>query len=165
MGAVLDWLTIIAFVLSTYTFIVQLVSHRKNLGIKLCHMFNWGDNHQVFTAYIEVINKSRLPISVLQVTMEQNGRCAIFDQMSREVCKTTHREGREVVGRESTYSLPFPISLQGLEAKSGLLVTVIENSDFSLFPGTPIVFLIETNRGIVKRTAMFTGFSDHKEYL
>ncbi|WP_343274654.1 hypothetical protein [Ligaoa zhengdingensis] len=110
---------------------------------------------------MEIINKSRLPISITRISMEQNGKLLSFEQLPQEIVSGTRGNGEPY----TAFSEPFPISLQGLDAKSGLFLAIPKNHDFAVAPHSAIKLHIATNRGKLQSKVEVSGFSDHLKLL
>lgn len=137
-------ISLLALILSASMWVYTLVTHRKNVSIKI----EWYIHHDSCPQfYVLFENRSRLPISFTRVALKAPGG-EIIDcvPVPERIFTRTRCVNGEIVDRRSFYSLPMPISVDSLGAVGGFVYFV---SDQQLFQNPPkiVTFLICTNRG------------------
>lgn len=127
----------------------SFINSRKRLIIQLSDIAYRTD---IKTLVIVIVfeNRSRLPISITDVTLIAEEKELSFEPYPRCVAKYSHKEGSEVVDRKFLYNLAFPVSLAQLEAASGHLLLDISQEEFEKLP-TQVTLQVRSTRGRVQK--------------
>lgn len=136
-------ITFLLGVFGSFGTLYTLLAQRKNLSLSI-QSYCYSNNSLLM--YVAFTNRSRLPISVLNVSILQDKICYPCVYAPTIVCKHTHRSGKEIVSQREEFSVQFPISLASLAGSSGYLYfdRLPEN-----FPdaATTLTVQVSTNRG------------------
>lgn len=120
-----------------------LLAQRKSLSLSIQ---SYCYNNKSLLMYVAFTNRSRLPISVLNVSILQGEVCYPCVYVPTVVCEHTRRSGKEIVSHREEFSIQFPISLSSLAGSSGYLYfdKLPEN-----YPddATTLTVQVSTNRG------------------
>ncbi len=161
MQTVLNILTVIAFCLSTFTFVKDLVEKRKNLDAKILQIApGYNTNYQSYYFCFQILNKSKLPISISNIQIKVNDR--FFDVLDRPVnifeAKVRDKEDN-IIDTMKIPTTTMPIMLQSL-GSARLYFTSYKEKDFYLNPKQKITLSIYTNRGTISKAIILPTFCD-----
>lgn len=95
-------------------------------------------------------NRSRLPISVTNMTIDINGTEQDFEEYPRCVSYYRKQVGNETIDRNILYNLNFPVSLSQFGAVSGYLLFDISQEDFEKLP-TQMNLKVHSTRWMVQK--------------
>ena len=153
-----DLITISAFALSIFNFIYLVKTNFKSISIKELFYTKIKVNQKYQYEFgIILINKSRQPISIIELSFKDNKKTynskldkTIVSVKSSKETKTTY------------YSSEFPINLKSLESSKELILFSLDEE----LEKEDITFYITTNRGKIRKKLKFKGkFIEIKEYL
>lgn len=140
----------IAFLLGAFGSIgtlYTLFAQRKKLSLSIQ---NYHYNNKALLMYVSFTNHSRLPISILNISLVQDKICYPCVYKPTKVREYTRRSGREILSHYEEFSIQFPISLSSLAGTSGYLYfdKLPEN-----YPAvsTMVTLEVSTNRGQTKK--------------
>lgn len=140
-------ITFILALIGSFGTCSTLVAQRKKISLSIQ---SYSYKNGSLLAYISFNNLSRLPISILNVSIVLNEVCYPCVYIPIKVCETIRRSGKEIINYKEEYSIQFPISLSSLAGSSGYLYfdKLPEN-----YPDAPTTVTVEvsTNRGKAKR--------------
>lgn len=128
---------------TAYTFISQ----RRKILLSI-HYYNYKNKSLIM--YVSFTNCSRLPISITNMSIVQNGICYPCVYVPTKVLDYTHTIGKEIVGHKEIMSIQFPVSLLALAGSSGYLY-------FDTLPDTypddpkEVTLEVSTSRGKAKK--------------
>ncbi|MEY8285411.1 hypothetical protein AALA13_16580 [Lachnospiraceae bacterium 50-23] len=142
-----DNITFILALIGSFGTCCTLIAQRKNLSLSIQY---YSYKNKSLLTYISFTNHSRLPISILNVSIVLNDVCYPCVYIPTKVCETIRRSGKEVISCKEDYSIQFPISLSSLAGSSGYLYF---DKLPKTFPDVPTTVTIEvsTNRGKAKK--------------
>lgn len=144
------------------TWIYHWFTSRKSLEVQLLRIYTPS---KALACFFSISNKSRLPISVLSVSVFIDGvsfQNVPIPHITYSV--STTRNGETTIKHEYP-ALTFPINLTGLSGTSGFVDFEIPE-EVSQKIATPLIVQVATNRGNLSKTALeFQGYSDMTELL
>lgn len=121
-----------------------IIQSRKNLDFKL-HYFGYSKERKLALAYIQFVNKSRIPISITDVSLKIGGILYPCKKIPAIADTVLHRcFGTQSL--DNIYSIQFPISLSSLGGTSGYLIFDIPQEYDTPLP-TPVKIAVSSNRG------------------
>ena len=124
-----------------------LLAQRQKFSLSIQ---NYRYKNKSLLLYVTFTNHSRLPISILDISIAQNNICYPCVHIPTVVCEHTRRSGKEIVSHREEFSVQFPISLSSLAGSSGYLYfdRLPEN-----YPddATTLTVQVSTNRGRAKK--------------
>lgn len=132
----------------------NFITSRKKLRIKVTDMIYRTDIH-TFIIVITFENRSRLPITITNITLSVVKNELSFEPFPRCVSEYFHMNGSEVVDRKFLYNLSLPVSLPQLGAESGHLLLDISQEDFEKLP-TQLTLKVHSTRGLVQKKQLST---------
>lgn len=124
-----------------------LFAQRKNISLSIQ---NYSYKNKSLLMFVSFTNHSRLPISILNISIIQDNVCYPCVYIPTVVCEHTRRSGNEVISYREEFSIHFPISLASLAGSSGYLY-------FDKLPdsypddATTLTVEVSTNRGRATR--------------
>lgn len=121
-----------------------VIQSRVKMDFKL-HFFGYSNNKQVVLAYMQFINKSRLPIAITDVNVIINDVPYPCSKLPTIASSSKHEWSGQIAIKDF-YNIPFPLEIGSLGATSGFLVFEIPR-DIYVPLSMPLTFLISTNRG------------------
>ncbi len=136
----------ITFILATIgslgTF-YTLFAQRKKISLSIQ---SYSHKNGSLLMYVSFTNHSRLPISILNVSIIQDKVCFPCTYIPTKVCEHTRRSGKEIISYREEFSIRFPISLFSLAGSSGYLYF---DKLPETYPDAPTVLTVQvsTNRG------------------
>ena len=95
--------------------------------------------------YVMFINKSHLPISIINVKLWNRSMIYECVKSPHIVRIDTRTSKNTVIYKEATYNIPFPINLPSLSGTSGYLYFQIPQGNFQLAPKS-LTVEVNTNR-------------------
>jgi len=137
-------IAVLAFILSTISWVNTLVSNRKKLRISISSYKMIASDASLF--YLSIENLSRLPISISRIFLvdgESKYECSCVPQ---KVLEHTTRSGNVVTEHAVFRNLAVPISLTSLGGIHGYVYFPVSSAN-SLVPPAELTFLLHTNRG------------------
>ena len=124
-----------------------LFAQRKNISLSIQ---SYSYKNKSLPMFVSFTNHSRLPISILNVSVVQDNVCYPCVYIPTVVCEHTRRSGKEIISHREEFSVQFPISLASLAGSSGYLYfdKLPEN-----YPNnaTTLTLEVSTNRGRAKK--------------
>lgn len=124
-----------------------LFAQRKNISLSIQ---SYRYKNKSLLMFISFTNHSRLPISILNVSIIQDNICYPCVYIPTVVCEHTRRSGKEIISHREELSIQFPISLASLAGSSGYLYfdRLPEN-----YPddATTLTVQVSTNRGLATK--------------
>ena len=147
------------FTKENITFILSLIgsasafftfwNSRKRLK---CHISDAGYNAERKILVLSLIleNRSRIPISVTNISISINGSEKTFEPYPRYVSQYYHFHGRELVDQKFLYNAVFPIALSQLGAASAYLLLALSQEEFEKLP-TQMNLIIRSTRGLEQK--------------
>lgn len=148
----LTWLTmqnvtfaiaVVGFLMSLASWIKDFISQRQNLAGHILGMKSYAD---VTYIYLELENRSRLPVAVTSIDLIFNHSIYTCTAIPKLVSSTTKRSKTEIIKYTEELSTPIPIQLQQLGATVALVLFEKVNP---LPPDdtTALTLVVHTNRG------------------
>ncbi len=140
----------ISFILATIGSlgtIYTLFAQRQKFSLSIQ---SYSHKNNSLLMYVSFTNRSRLPISILNVSIIQDNVCYPCVYVPTKVRECTRRSGKEVISHKEDFSIQFPISLSSLAGSSGYLY-------FDKLPknypndATDLTVQVSTNRGRAKK--------------
>ena len=95
-----------------------LFAQRKNISLSIQ---NYSYKNKSLLMFVSFMNHSRLPISILNVSVIQDNVCYPCVYIPTVACEHTRRSGKEIISHREELSIRFPISLTSLAGSSGYL--------------------------------------------
>ena len=124
-----------------------LFAQRKNISLSI-QSYNYENKSLLI--FVSFTNHSRLPISILNVSVIQDNVCYPCVYIPTVVCEHTRRSGKEIISHREELSIRLPISLASLSGSSGYLYfdKLPEN-----YPddAKALTVQVSTNRGRAKK--------------
>ena len=151
MQIVLNIISVLAFGISVYSLIHQIIKSKLNLKIELNHAVSNAATPYWYYLDLDIINKSNNPISIysIKILIKNN---LISVQKEKDVLVTkTSRTGKTVTNVEHIYSQELPFEIQGYLAKSGKFILNLKEIQAKLSENHEYFLFIYTSRGKVKR--------------
>lgn len=138
-------LSIFGSVGTLISFIFSVFKNRKNISIEIAGR-RFSDKPSSLLVYILFENKSRLPISITNISVELDSVWYPCKKIPSIVLTETSMHKGIITSQHVHYSLPLPTFVTGLGATSGYIYFEFPES---LLPpdATHLNFLISTNRG------------------
>lgn len=148
---ILDNLSIIismlALMISIINIIYLVLTNKKKLQFEINNYSSGKVNNKNYYFFdVEIINKSRLPISVNEITIESNKQNYTFIKASRLLLKGETKKGKEVTDRYEIHSIKFPININGLCSEQEFIVMYGPN-EFN----DNVKITLKTSRGKIKK--------------
>lgn len=124
-----------------------LFAQRKKLSLSVQ---SYSYKNKALLTYISFTNHSRLPISILNISIVYNNVCYPCVYIPTKVCDHTFRSGKEIISHREEFSIQFPISLASLAGSSGYLYfdKLPENYPDN---ATTLTVQVSSNRGQAKK--------------
>ena len=124
-----------------------LFAQRKNISLSI-QSYNYENKSLLM--FVSFTNHSRLPISILNLSIIQDKVCYPCVYITTKVCEHVRRSGKEIIGYREEFSIQLPISLASLAGSSGYLYfdKLPEN-----YPddAKTLTVQVSTNRGRAKK--------------
>lgn len=132
---------------TVYTIISTLIFQRRKLSVAV-HSLKKSRNRYVM--FVSITNYSRLPISVLDISLALNGRVYRCNLEPTRYSERTETLKNQVIDHIAYYSMPFPVTLSSLAATSGYLCfdSIPKTEEVS---STDLILQVSTNRGRASR--------------
>ena len=127
---------------SLYTFISTFIVNRPHVDIEIEESVPAKDS---LILYISLCNKSRLPISITDITIWNNGIQYSCCHVPEIVSFFNRKLNNKEIYNEAIKTLPFPITLSSLAGTSGYLYFVFPLQNFETSPKS-LTFEVSTNR-------------------
>lgn len=141
-------LSIIAICISILNFVYLYITNRKKLNFSISSYTVAKVNGKNFYMFnVEFINKSRLPISVNEITFIDSKNIYKIDKAPQLLAEKNTKRGNEVIKRKEINSAKFPINLLGLCSEQKFIVMHGPED----FKASNIKVMITTNRGKVTK--------------
>lgn len=158
---VLNAISIIAFVMSLYNFLLSILRDRRNLTYEIRDIFLDRQPH-VNKLYVDLllINKSRFPITITKIDIGFSNRNKFrFDHHGGKLLRGflfTPSTNKEKTLWEF-YTEDLPICLNSFEGKGGIFRASIRDLHFMDKYKDRLIFTFYTNRGtVVRKLKSFT---------
>lgn len=107
----------------------MVLTNRKNLKINIVNYTTTNVNNKNFYMFnIELINKSRLPISINEITIKDNKEKYKVIKSPRMLAEKDRKRNSEIIEHQEIHSAKFPINVVGLfhQNKNLLLYMVLK---------------------------------------
>lgn len=141
----------IALIISIFTFIRIIYSERFTIDFNLIKWFGSNDNE--FFLYIDIINNSKLPITITQIDVFLD-----FDfKQDYKLTGTGFGQERLIYtsNDEKMFSNPYPISLGSYSGNGGYYF-IKSNYPFYNYEDRNVKIVLKTNRGIKTKVIKLT---------
>lgn len=154
-------LSICAFIISLINLIYLLITNRKKLDFNIVNFTICDVNIKHFYMFnVELINKSRLPISVNEIIIENNKEKYIIIKSPRMLVERD-RKRNNITKHQEIHSAKFPINIAGLSSEQKFIVMYgpekINDSSSKI--------IINTNRGrIIQKINLNTCYLQPKDF-
>lgn len=132
----------------------SFISSRKRLHIQISNIVYRTELNTLAIAIL-FENRSRLPISIIDITLIVGEKEVSFEPFPRCVSEYFHKKGSEIVDKKFLYNLNFPVSLSQLGAESGYLLLDISQEDFEKLP-THLTLKVRSSRGLAQKKLLNT---------
>lgn len=142
-----DNITFVLAIIGSLGTIFSVIAQRKNISLSI---ESYSFKNRTLLMYVAFTNRSRLPISILNISIVQNKICYPCVYMPTAVVEYTRRSGKELLGYREELSIQFPISLSSLAGSSGYLYFDKLPQNYPDAP-TAVTLEVSTNRGRAKR--------------
>lgn len=155
-------LSIAAFTISLINLIYLLITNNKNLQIG-CLNFTVGDisNKHFYMFNIELINKSRLPISINEVIIKDSKEKYKMIKSPRLLAEKNVQRNGEIIKHQEVHSAKFPINIAGLSSEQKFMVMYGPQQ----LKDNPSKIIIGTNRGkITKKINLNQNYLSTKDF-
>lgn len=134
-------LSILAFIISTINLIYLIFTNKKKVAFKIENYTSQYTNNKYFYIFnIEFVNKSRLPISINDLTF-------IDKDNKYSIIKTPRLLADDTIYNKEIHSTKFPINITGLTSEQKFIVMHGPKK----FEKDTIEVIILTNRGKIKK--------------
>lgn len=145
-------IAIAGFLLSLASWIKDFITQRVRLDVRISAA-NANPRHPGIFCYLAVTNRSRLPITITNIALDQEAGQTACVAVPKHVVERTRKEGNVVVDRQSERSTTMPVQLQSL---GGAMILVLFESLPEAIPtdATSLNLVICTNRGRPKRMTL-----------
>lgn len=155
MQTALNILTIVAFLFSTYTFVRGIIENRKNISVELLQMApGFTGEKQSYSVCFQILNKSRLPISISNIQIDKNGKKYEFFNAPIDIFSSVTRRNDTIIDSKKITSTIFPLSLTSLGGERVYLTTYKE-TDLHINEKEYLKIVISTNRGkLIKKVSV-----------
>jgi hypothetical protein len=144
MQPLLNFIAVMAFVMSALTWVFALINQRRQLKIRIVLYCNVSQYHYFL---VSLENLSRLPILISQIYMVHTSgeklECRVIPKRIYDTIKTS---GNNELSRETIKNMQLPIQLASLGGLSGYLA--FEDHQ-KMLPSltTDVNFEVHSNRG------------------
>ena len=135
-------LAIIGSIGTIYTFLLNFILNRPNIDIKL---IEYSETKDSLVLYLSICNLSRLPISITDITVWNNGIPYSCSHIPQIVCFLTRKKEHNEIYREAIKSLSLPINLSSLAGTSGYFYFVFPLKNHKI-DATSLSVEVSTNR-------------------
>lgn len=147
------WISLAALILSVLALLVPLLENRQKIKFQCVRYGLWRKpkvetDPDLFIMLALLINSSRLPISVTEISFKLKGVEYVFEQ-TPAILFTHYDKNDEVEGHDD--AAPFPINLDPLHGLAVLLYAGIEKGTFPRRP-TRVRLSIATSRHRRRKT-------------
>ena len=148
----------IALIISIINLISNIKSNWKKLDIGMNnYTHSLVDDKEFYIFNIELINKSRLPISISEMIIEINKKEYKINKAPKLLAERDRKRGKEIIRHAEVHSVAFPINLQGLSSQQAFIVM---NGPKSIDDKKNKV-IINTNRGKIVKHIEFGNYSQN----
>lgn len=151
----LDWLTIAAFVMSSVTWVVTIVAHRKKVKIEVLGNGLWSEQRgfpeypKHFVRFM-FMNQSRLPISIVSVELTSGEAKIICDSKGIVYVRGSGTTASSSLSLWEKRSADMPINLPGLVSANAILS--FDDPEHKIeFAAIRLTLRLLTTRGEIKR--------------
>lgn len=139
-------LSISAFIISLINLIYLLTTNKKKLKVNIANFTICNVNNKHFYMFnVELINESRLPISVNEIIFKDNKKEYKVIKSPRMLAEKDRKRNNEIIKHQEIHSAKFPINVVGLSSEQKFIVMYgpekITNDNSKI--------IINTNRGKV----------------
>lgn len=161
----------IEIVISTFALIISifnlgylLFTNNKKLGLEI-ENFSSGksDNKDFYFFNISITNKSRLPISINELSIKNDKQVYIFIKSPRLLLEGQTTRGKEIIRKKEIYSVKFPITISGLCSEQFFAVIYGPK----VFSNKTSIFTMKTSRGKIKKKIkhLLNKYINSKEFF
>ena len=156
-------LSVSAFLISLVNLIYLLITNKKKLKIYFIN-FTIGEvnNKHFYMFNIELINESRLPISINEISFENNKETYKVIKSPRILAEKDIEHNNKIIKHQEIHSAKFPINIAGLSSEQKFIVMYGPkklNDSFSKIT-------ISTNRGkITKKINLNQYYLKSNEFI
>lgn len=137
-------LSISAFIISLINLVYLVLTNRKNLKFNIINYTIANVNNKKFYIFnIELINKSRLPISINEITIKDNKEKYKIIKSPRMLAEKDRTRNSEIIRHQEIHSAKFPINVLGLSSEQRFIVMYGPEK----IKSNNSIIIISTNRG------------------
>lgn len=135
-------LAIIGSIGTIYTFLTNFILNRPHINIEL---IEYNETKDSLVLYLSIYNFSRLPISITDVTVWNNGIPYSCSHVPQIVCLLTRKNNQNEIYHEAIKSLTLPINLSSLAGTSGYFYFVFPLKNHKI-DSKSLTLEVSTNR-------------------
>lgn len=148
-------LSILAFIISLINLIYLILTNKKNLTFNIRNYTLANVNKKHFYMFnVEFVNKSRLPISINEITILDNKNKYKIIKSPRLLAEKDTKRNKEIIRHQEVHSAKFPINITGLSSKQEFLV--MYGPEKIVNEKTKII--INTNRGKIVKKVLLNNY-------
>lgn len=138
----------LGFFISLFNLIYVITKNKRHIemGISEYKLASFFQNQKLARIWIEIENKSRLPISITRITLLAGKHRINVYNRPHKVFEITTRKGSQVTSSNVSYSVQLPIVISPLGAFSGDICFVL-TGDTLQEDETNLTLEIGTTRG------------------
>lgn len=123
--------------------IMNYYSFQRKITIHINKISHFGN---AVVAYVTIQNKSRLPISINDISLKTNGKIYTGFHIPQLTLKIKRRTGDTITAEREYSCMTFPVNLGSLSGVSGYLFLDTSKEDSETL-STLLTFEVSTNRG------------------
>lgn len=142
-----DNITFILATIGSLGTIYSMITQRKRVSLSI-QEFRY--KNKTLLMYVAFTNRSRLPISILNISVVYDKVCYPCVYIPITVVEHTRHSGKELLSHREELSIQFPISLSSLAGTSGYLYFDKLPDNYPDAP-TTLTLEVSTNRGRAKK--------------
>lgn len=146
-------LSVLALIISFINLIYLFFTNRKKLNIEINNytLMNIGESKNWYIFNVELINKSRLPVSINEINILDKGITYAIIKSPRLLSEKNNTRNREIIKHQEVHSSKFPINLGGLTSEQKFIVMYGPER----FSDDKVKIIINTNRGKIKKNLVY----------
>lgn len=140
-------LSISALIISLINLIYLLYTNKKKLIFQITNYTKAKVNNKNFYMFnVNLINKSRLPISVNEISFFNKAEIYTVIKSPRMLSEKSTTRNKEIIRHQEVHSVKFPINITGLTSEQNFIVMYGPET----FQCEKVKIIISTNRGKIK---------------
>ena len=136
-------ITFLLAVIGSLGTIYSMIAQHKNISLSIV---SYSYKNKTLLMYVAFTNCSRLPISILNVSIVLDKICYPCVYIPTTVVEHTRHSGKELLSYREELSIQFPVSLSSLAGTSGYLYFDKLPDNYPNAP-TTLTLEVSTNRG------------------